>query len=194
MKEIQRIRESYFNWLVDKIITDEHEYRSNYTMLFSKLFDEEYYWTIPRDINRAADGVALRERFSRETGEDVAYILDVTEFPCTVLEMMLALAMRCEFEIMSSPDLGDRTDKWFWTMIVNLGLASMDDYNYDEENVNYILYRWLDGNVERNGGGGPFVISNPNRDMRFAELWYQANWYLCEITEGENDGDNAAFY
>ena len=33
---------------------------------------------------------------------------------CSVLEMMIALAIRCEEHIMDDPDVGNRTGQWFW--------------------------------------------------------------------------------
>ena len=41
--------------------------------------------------------------------------------------MMIALAIRCEEHIMDDPDAGDRTGQWFWSMLVSLGLGSMDE-------------------------------------------------------------------
>lgn len=43
--------------------------------------------------------------------------------PCSVLEMIIALAIRLEEHIMDDPDIGNRTGQWFWDMIVSLGLG-----------------------------------------------------------------------
>ena len=51
--------------------------------------------------------------------------------PCSVLEMMIALSMRCEEQIMDDPDIGNRTGQWFWDMIDNLGLGEHERLKFD---------------------------------------------------------------
>ena len=77
---------------------------------------------IPMDGNRAEDGIDLRYRFGHEqhySDAMVASFLD--DRPCSVLEMMIALSIRCEEHIMDDPDVGNRTGQWFWSMIASLG-------------------------------------------------------------------------
>jgi hypothetical protein len=140
------------------------------------------------DGNRAEDGINLRYRFGREYSYPDAMIeayLDIR--PCSVLEMMTALAIRCEDHLMSDPDIGDRTGQWFWNMLVNLGLGPMDDAKFDRYQVDRILERFLERRYERNGKGGLFTVNN-GFDMRGTEIWYQMNYYLREvIKEGSID-------
>ena len=98
--------------------------------------------------------------------------------PCSVLEMLIALAIGCENYIMYDPDEGDRTDIWFWGMIENLGLDALDDWAFNYEEFNAIIRRFLDRKYDKDGYGGPFFIENFERDMRKLELWYQLNYYL----------------
>lgn len=51
------------------------------------------------------------------------------QYECSVLEVMIALALRMEEETMASSEFGDRTNQWFWYMIVSLGLSGMTDSN-----------------------------------------------------------------
>ena len=111
----------------------------------------------------------------------IASLLDVV--PCSVLEMMLALSIRCEEHIMDDPEIGNRTGEWFWIMIVNLGLGSMDDTRYDEEYVDDILDKFLNREYDADGTGGLFPVRNPRYaqyDLRNVDIWYQLNWYLQE--------------
>ena len=90
-------------------------------------------------------------------------------------------ASRTIRHIMDNPDIGNRTGQWFWNMIVNLGLGSMDDEKFDRGYVEFVLNRLLDRQYERNGKGGLFTVSNCRRDMRSVDIWYQMCWYLDEI-------------
>jgi hypothetical protein len=113
---------------------------------------------------------------------DGSDIYDILDGPCTVLEMMIALANRCEETIMDDPDIGDRTGQWFWGMITNMGLGSMSDDRYDRRYVEYVITRLLDREYEPDGTGGLFTVRDCDRDMRDVEIWYQLCWYLDSIT------------
>ena len=108
----------------------------------------------------------------------------ITEYldgPCSVFEMMVALAQRCE-SVMDDPKIGDRTGQWFWGMIASLGLNGMSDNHYDEKYVNDVVNRFLDREYEPNGKGGLFTIRNCEHDLRDVEIWYQLCWYLDTIS------------
>lgn len=172
----------YFDWMYELVADDR--YSKSYRKLFTRLNDTEFTYTIPMDGNRAEDGIDLRYRFGRENGYPdamIASLLDVV--PCSVLEMTLALSIRCEEHIMDNPEIGNRTGEWFWIMIVNLGLGSMDDTRYDEEYVDDILDRFLNREYNADGTGGLFPVRNPRYaqyDLRNVDIWYQLNWYLQE--------------
>lgn len=167
------MREEYFEWLVD-LLQDDY-LRDNYQKLLWKLFTTEFTWIVDYDSNRAKDGIYLRYLFSRDIDEDFDMNIG-----CTVLEMMVALARRCEDDIMYDPDIGDRTGYWFWTMIQNLTLDIYDDYMYDERAVEYILEVVLERKYARNGHGGLFPCDKNGTDFRKMDLWWQLNTYLNE--------------
>ena len=98
--------------------------RLSYRKLLRELHRIEFTYSIPMDGNRAEDGVDLRYRFGYENGYSSSMIsVYLDNRMCSVLEMMIALAIRCEEHIMDDPDIGNRTGQWFWNMIVNLGLV-----------------------------------------------------------------------
>lgn len=178
MKEIEL---EYFEWICDKIIDEESNIK--YSKLLSHLYDREFTAVIDMDNNRVEDGKTLRRRFELETGipRDVV-INSFKEHPyCSVLEMIVALAIRCEETIMTDDEYGDRTGEWFWNMIVSLGLGSMNDTRYNERKVDNILDKFIDRDYQDNGKGGLFTIEKSNRDMRNIEIWYQMCWYLDSI-------------
>ena len=169
----------YFDWMYQLVVDDR--YTKSYRRLFSRLYDTEFIYTIPMDGNRAEDGINLRYRFGYEQNYSdsmIASLLD--DRPCSVLEMMTALAIRCEEHLMDNPDIGDRTKKWFWDMLSSLGLDHMDDARYSRHHVDQVLDRFLERDYARNGKGGLFTVNN-GRDMRATEIWYQMNYYLMNL-------------
>lgn len=175
------LRETYFAWMRELVAAPR---RKRYTKLLRYLFDTEFYYSIPMDGNRAEDGISLRYHFGTEnrvSSAEVSARLDI--YPCSVLEMMVALAQRLEDDIMNDYELGDRTGVWFWQMIENLGLDFADDSGFDISRVEEIICRFLDRRYRYDGKGGLFYIPKPRKDLRSTEIWYQANWYLHDINE-----------
>ena len=164
---------SYHQWLCDIVCRNLFSKHVSYDRLLSYLSHREFTIIIPNDINRAEDGIDLRLRYQSHTGEHIS-----RSIPCSVLEMMVALAIRCEESIMDNPAYGDRTAQWFWSMVRNLGLYSMTDDRFDSEYVSLVIDRFLDREYEPNGEGGLFKINNCKYDLRKIEIWYQLCWYL----------------
>jgi hypothetical protein len=165
------------------LVCNDRYYRNlSYRKLLSTLRNIEFTYTIGRDVNRAIDGIDFRYRFGYECGyprEIIEEELDI--LPCSVLEMIIALAFRIVETIMDDPEYGDRTGQWFWNMIVSLGLGNMNDSRFDSGHVEDIIYRFLNHEYERNGEGGLFTVQDDLHDMRYSEIWYQAMWYLNEF-------------
>ena len=175
MKRHEIINE-YFRWLSGFVNERGHSDRVSYNKLLAHLHDIEFRYLLPMDENRAANGVSLRYRYACECPDfdaAKAYLVG----PCSVLEMMIALSLKCE-GIMDDPNMGDRTSQWFWEMIVNLGLGSMYDSQFDVEYVDEVIDRFLDRNYEPDGRGGLFTIRNCERDLRDVEIWWQLMWYI----------------
>lgn len=171
----------YFQWLTDMVCKGRFSDKITCTKLMSRLHDTDFAYSIPMDENRAEDGISLRYRFMRAKCYDID-IIEYLEKPCSILEMMIALALRCEEDIMDEPIKGDRTAQWFWGMIVNLGLGSMFDYDYDDEYVIEVLDRFIKRKYDPDGKGGLFRIKGCPTDLRKVEIWHQLCWYLDSIT------------
>lgn len=171
----------YFEWLC-RTVNGQIPYEDiHYRKLLMHLHSTQFYYSISRDADRANDGVSLRWRFICEKNYDPR-ALDELEGPCSVLEMMIALAIYCEEHVMDDPSYGDRTGQWFWGMITNLGLGSMSDDKFDRQYVDDVVTRLLDRKYEPDGKGGLFKIRNCNRDLRKVEIFHQLCWYLNSIT------------
>ena len=160
----------YFHWLADMVNIDlEEEPELSYLFLMRALFKKEFYWTIDFDEHRAMDGLYLREVFF-DSKMDFG--------PCSVLEMLVALASRCDQDLLGDEE--NCTDEWFWDMITNLGLDVFVDTEFDPYAIEIILDRWLDRDYDQNGCGGLFYTDDPDIDMRNLEIWSQLQIYAME--------------
>lgn len=179
MTYVDRINDQYFEWLCKLIDSKRFSKPVSYRKLLIHLHNIEFTWLISRDINRADDGIQLRRRYSL-ANHDVS-LSDYIQGPCSVLEMMVALALRCEETIMDDVTIGERTGQWFWEMIHNLGLSSMIDSEFDRDFVDTIIARFLNREYEPDGTGGLFTVRHSSHDLRTAEIWYQLSWYLGSL-------------
>lgn len=156
----------YFDWLCAKVLDSDH---AGYTTLLSMLHREKFVWLVSMDENRAEDGKDLRRDFFKES-----YIKKDHEWnnqECSVLEMLIALARRAEFQT------NDSVVWWFWTFIRNLGLDNpgIDEHEFGDR-MHVVLWRLYqcDGS-----DGGMFPLNGDFGDQRTTELWYQ----LCHFIE-----------
>lgn len=171
-----RKKKSYLDWLLSLIADPEHFQEITYYKVLEHIFDTEFVWLMDMDANRAQYGLDMRRRYTDKFGVNAGI-----SGPCNVLEMMIALSLQCEENIMTSPDTDDQTARWFWEMFDNLGLYDMDDHHYDGEAVDYILTRFLNRDYKPDGEGGLFFMPNIDRDLRQVEIWNQMLWYLDRI-------------
>lgn len=177
------ITNEYFMWLCDLIRDDRFSSHVSYRKLLMHLHNTEFVYSIPMDQNRASDGMGLRYRFAVMRGyPDRTVILRYLDGPCSVFEMMVALANRCEETIMDDPSYGNRTGEWFWGMISNLGLGNMHDGQFDRIVVGEIISRFLNREYEPDGRGGLFTVRRCDRDLRDVEIFYQLCYFLDTIT------------
>lgn len=172
----------YLNWL-EHFVLDKRQ--AHYGLLFKHLHQREFIFPLPMDEARAQDGIGLRDQFAREKGFSYEEIDDILKGPCSVLEMMVGLALRMEISLMTNPVEGDRTGVWFWGMLVNMKLGPMTDEKYSREYVDDRIDIMLHREYKANGEGGLFVCDTADRDMRDTEIWYQMNYFLIELDEKE---------
>ena len=160
---------AYYDWLLRKIRYNDIQYDS----ILETLFHITFTWDVPNDDNRAGDGIVLRSTFMSEEGWNTEPCKD---YGCSILEMMVALAMRIENDIMWDGER-DRTDKWFWEMFQNLGLGKAKSA-YE---VYDIIERFIERTYEYDGTGGLFPLGEwATEDQRDVEIWYQAQLFLMK--------------
>lgn len=167
---IVHLQQEYFDWLCQ--IIGLHEQSLYWLDVLWALRRYEFVARLSKDENRIADALELRREFG-------GYFRD----PVSVLEVLIALARRGEWEIMHDPDFGDRTSVWFWMMIHNLGLdkfayfGALDDPKNDMEFMK-IVENFVERGYGRDGNGGPFFGPGQKVDMRRTELWDQMCYYF----------------
>jgi len=164
----------YFTWLHGKVVLEFAPTTSrSYYELFKILHATEFVWVISGDDNRAEYGKTLRATFLNGIRQPYAEGWDAQ--PCSVLEMLIALAEEAEFE----------TDfphaEWFWRFMLTLDLDQYNDSTHiDVDHVEHILDRLVWRKYEYNGTGGLFPLEHPQRDQRNVEIWYQFCAYVIE--------------
>ena len=175
----EKIVKSYFDWMCNLVC--DNEQKKKYSELLYFLSSVEFTYTIFMDKNRFQDGITLRYRYAYDLGLDTEEVHRVLDEPCSVLEMMVALALKCEENLMTSTDHDNRTGTWFWSMINSLGLMDMTDEFFDIDECENIISRFLERDYDRTGSGGLFTVKGREQDMRDVEIWLQMNWYISQM-------------
>lgn len=177
-------RSDYFYWLCEMVCVDGRYNDTSYYRLAELLFQEEFYWVVDYDEDRADDGLEMRNRYRYEGGQE-----DPGSGTCSVFEMLVALADRME-QILDELDGECKTPIFFWQMIENLTLDRFSDEYFErlsesaqrsaEQRILKKLHKWMDRDIDYNGKGGIFPLRQPKRDQRDLDFWYQANAYILE--------------
>lgn len=190
-------RDKYFKWLCELVGVYQGE-SNGYWYLMQILQNKEFVWFVPNDDNRVEDGLALRYDFM-ECYYDIYELGQSLTDPCSVLEMLVALAIRMDDSIVK-PGEDTKVSDRFFEIIDNLGLTPFSDDRYeglgDPNNPNYmyalenisddivvmndILDTFIERRYNKDGNGGLFPLINPKYDQRTTEIWYQMSEYLME--------------
>lgn len=174
--------EAYFVWLYSQVgsVKLRNKAKSHWKLL-RLLFTKEFVWSLEGDDNRAVDGTDLRRQFLDDLDEQecAKYLRqDPTwlDQPCSLLEMLLALAFKLAWE-----SDGVTQSEWFWRLIDNVALTDCTDADPpSKEMVDRVFDKIINREYADNGAGGLFPLQRPHEDQREVELWYQAQAYLLE--------------
>ena len=169
----------YFLWLCD-LVAPSDRYRN----LLYILYNIPFYWSVLWDDDRNTDGLRLRDIYAEHTPVSSS----IPTGDASVLEVIIALAICIEDQIMHDPLYGDRTSEWFWMMLSNLGLTgrikNFSDPNWDEntdpEWVYEIVDIWLSRRYDVNGNGGLFPLRKVSQNQQKVSLFYQMHAFLQE--------------
>ena len=183
------MRNAYFLWLCDLAGLDPPQGLS-FLSLASLLFRTEYYSVLGNDDNRGADGKKLRFYFCNQSGLKQSEVIPELDGPCSVLEMLVGLAVRIDEWLTGELFTGEKSEGvrgWAWVMIRNLGLDKYDDRSFImpgvEDRVGDIVRFFLDRKYGPDGVGGMFPLTSCDKNMHKIEIWAQFNEYLKENPE-----------
>lgn len=160
----------YIHWVSkDKLgLSDKETHKYQY--LVSTLTNVEFIWRHPMDENRAIDGLDLRSDFEYETGEYLDNSSGLMPH-CTFFEMLAALAIRCENQLMRNLSVGDRTSKWFFEFLDNLGLL---DEKLTTDEIISIVEKFMDGKLDM------FPLQSKGIIQKNEQIWKQLSAYINE--------------
>ncbi len=169
----------YLDWIKNLINPD----RLPYDCLIEHLYNINYVTVKDDDNNRAIDGTDLRYTFCYEKGyssSDSYFIVNdiFANKPCSVLEMMTALARKMDENIMWNGYR--RVHIWFFDMLANMNIDDMTDNNYNSGYIDIAVNAMMYYNIEYNGKGGLFVSPYNDVDMRELSIWYQMQQYIAD--------------
>lgn len=175
--ELESFAHAFRVWLADLMDARDH------IILFDVLYATPFEAKVPMDRNRVEDAKALRLRFAEEAG--LEYRKEYDEWPCSFLEMLVALSCKLEDLVLYDGYLGDRKADWFWMILGNMGLGGCNDaYMMYEPGAEWVVHNAVETVVERrydaSGTGGMFPLRAPMEDQRTVEIWYQAHAYILE--------------
>jgi hypothetical protein len=137
-----------------------------YDGVFGILSERDFVWIVPNDDNRIADALDLRRK--RNPDEQWG--------PATVLEVLVALSQRMEF------NAGGVARQWAWKFIENLGLDEFPDpvLEHHASQIQDVLDGFIWRKYDPNGSGGLFPLNHAKEDQTKVELWYQMHAYIIE--------------
>lgn len=164
---------NYYRWLCSFVCDDaaNRYHIENYKKLLHELFVTPFKYQKPLDANRYSDGINMRYRFGNDfevPDAIIASTLDIQD--CSLLEMFVAMAYRCENQLMYDNTSADRTGEWFWDMIESLKLTAMTDYQYDDKYTTTILKIFNDSGIL-------FDVSIYGYEASY-DIWWQLNRHL----------------
>lgn len=165
----------YFKWLYSNVSDPAERLPSlRFFNLFNQLHQTEFVFLISGDDNRMQDGRDLRADFFRHHFVHNDGTID--REGCSVLEMLVAFSRRASLTTDEPPR------DWFWEMLNNLGLSSVNDSTpYNEQAVQELVDRFVYRQYDSRGNGGLFPLTHTQKNQRRVEVWYQFNEYLVEI-------------
>lgn len=153
----------YFLFLKNKV-----DLNDTFNDILIEMYNMPFKSYLEKDDARVADGLSLRKDYK---GADPLSDSD----PVSVLEVIIALAIRMEIEYVS--DLNTyRIRETFLRLIDNLGLLKISN----KGKARLILNNFVNRTYRPNGVGGLFPMKNTVRDQREVDLWSQMNEYISE--------------
>lgn len=176
--------EEYRKWLLSRC----RFYDLNYERLTTFLHNRKFTYSIYMDQNREMDGTIQRDYFLSEKGyfnQDDPEIVRFLNNPCSVLEMLVGLAIRMDNDWVGNP-LDPTPDRCFVIFLDNLGIFENDmAFDKRRKRIESAVNKWLNRSFTFNGYGSIFPLKQNefDEDQRSQEIWHQMMAYIKENPE-----------
>ena len=167
MNDVKRL---YFQWMYEiSGVRDER--------ILLHLFRIPFTYVLREDANREADGIDLRYRFGIENHIPQPIIASqIDNWPCSVLEMMIALTFRIGETVSGFTNESQEIKKIFHAMLDSLGIGK----RYRESEIDRAIDRFIHRRYSFNGKGGLFTLVDCPHDMKNIDIWRQAMQWVNE--------------
>lgn len=180
MNEYYSVGTPYYKYIVKDVCSGDYVgYDSVYSELLAVLHDIPFRWCIMMDENRNSDGLDLMYKYAWNNSIKYDTLPDRTDEACSVLEFLIGVSRRIEFNLDNWKD--DRTGKWFWLMIKNIGLINQVNGNVDllyvKRRVDIMLNRQFGDYGER---GGLLHFKQEGESMVYQEWWKHITRFCFE--------------
>lgn len=170
----------YHRWLISLVDDEIGTMAYDYSQLMGFLSDISFKWTMDMDKNRAEDGLQLRYEYDYSFGgRGISVSEELEDVPCSVLEMLVALSLRCYDEFLSGFDEETASPhRVFFDMITNLGLSGERDDRFSFDFCLKKCNKFLKREYQRDGYGNIFRVNPKDLDCRDTEIWWQMMRYV----------------
>ena len=166
------LSQAYYNWLAYDILQS----RPNWFPVLKVLHSRDYLPILIMDDSRAKDGINLRDIYMSHINGSYAIVQGSNpwgDIPCSMLEMMVALAMRMKEEFYSEyDDIFDMLTIIFASMLSSLGI-NVDTITEDELNQKIDIF--MCRQYEPTGRGSLFNLTGKTFDIDWRDppIWNQ---------------------
>lgn len=182
---------TYFDFLYDRIDRNKRygsvADRKICDALSRVAIEPELFERFAYDLTRIEDMKTFREAYFEQF--DVRREDDMANAWYSAFEFLVTFACKIEDIVMTNTVYGDRTPKWFWSMLENLDITyetcCFVDGRVDLDYISSVIGRWINRIYCYNGDGSPFPLKNPPEDMRNVPFWRHAMLWLTENFEGK---------
>lgn len=188
---MKTIQDTYREWLIDQLNGDRGA--GGYSELYGILHGIPFLPIMEMDWNRNDEGLNLAKEWAEteaaenETDVDIGAAMDEVHQNgfCTMLELIVVMSRRIQFELMDS-EYDKAIEDWAEELIRNVGLQEYinvvveEDRDTAEEAVAKVIGSVIFRQYGWDGEGGFFPLECPTRDQRYEQLFTQMNDYIAE--------------
>ena len=197
MAKVIKVKDSYFNYLMCLISSDTINAAQDYYNLCLLFFETPFTILNPMDENREGDGSELRDHWLDNMKVNdrlkTEYANDLLTTPISMLEVLVALCVRVEKQILADPNRPYMASVLFWDIIDNLvkygtfgsAYTKASDILTDEKWCSFVedamkasIKKVLQRTYHEDGRGGLFPLPDSKTNQRKLDMWGNCMQYV----------------